>query len=58
MHVLYNPLARGKSRSGAVNEIIENAKTLVDNGIKEIVLTGVNIGDYGIFENRGGKQTF
>ena len=50
------PLARGKSRSGAVNEIIENAKTLVDNGIKEIVLTGVNIGDYGIFENRG-RQT-
>ena len=50
------PLARGKSRSGAINEIIENAKTLVDNGIKEIVLTGVNIGDYGIFEN-GGRQT-
>ena len=52
------PLARGKSRSGAVNEIIENAKTLVDNGIKEIVLTGVNIGDYGIFENRGRQTNF
>jgi threonylcarbamoyladenosine tRNA methylthiotransferase MtaB len=52
------PLARGKSRSGTVNEIIENAKTLVDNGIKEIVLTGVNIGDYGIFENRGRHTNF
>ena len=52
------PLARGKSRSGAVNEIIENAKTLVDNGIKEIVLTGVNIGDYGILENKGRQTNF
>ena len=42
------PLARGKSRSGTINEIIENAKKLVENGVKEIVLTGVNIGDYGI----------
>tara|TARA_A100001011_G_scaffold393787_2_gene484546 strand:+ start:8433 stop:9704 length:1272 start_codon:yes stop_codon:yes gene_type:complete len=52
------PLARGKSRSGTINEIIENAKNLVGNGIKEIVLTGVNIGDYGIFENRGRQTNF
>ena len=52
------PLARGKSRSGTINEIIENAKSLVGNGIKEIVLTGVNIGDYGIFENRGRQTNF
>ena len=41
------PLARGKSRSGEIIEIVDNAKKLVDNGVKEIVLTGVNIGDYG-----------
>ena len=42
------PLARGKSRSGEIIEIIDNTKKLVDNGVKEIVLTGVNIGDYGL----------
>ena len=52
------PLARGKSRSGNINEIIENAKTLVGNGIKEVVLTGVNIGDYGILENKGRQTNF
>ena len=52
------PLARGKSRSGNINEIIENAKTLVGNGVKEVVLTGVNIGDYGILENKGRQTNF
>ena len=42
------PLARGKSRSGEIIEIVDNTKKLVDNGVKEIVLTGVNIGDYGL----------
>lgn len=40
------PLARGKSRSLEIDKVIENAKRLVDNGYKEIVLTGVNTGDY------------
>lgn len=40
------PLARGKSRSLAVDRVIENAKRLIDAGYKEIVLTGVNTGDY------------
>lgn len=40
------PLARGKSRSLPVNTVIENAKKLLDLGYKEIVLTGVNTGDY------------
>lgn len=44
------PRARGKSRSGKISEIIHNAKYLVSCGVKEIVLTGVNIGDYGIFD--------
>jgi threonylcarbamoyladenosine tRNA methylthiotransferase MtaB len=41
------PLARGKSRSLAVKKVIENAKKIIDSGYKEIILTGVNTGDYG-----------
>ena len=41
------PLARGISRSDALNNVLENAKEISAKGIKEIVLTGVNIGDYG-----------
>ncbi|MCC6866878.1 MAG: tRNA (N(6)-L-threonylcarbamoyladenosine(37)-C(2))-methylthiotransferase MtaB [Ignavibacteria bacterium] len=40
------PLARGKSRSLPLNTVIENAKKLLELGYKEIVLTGVNTGDY------------
>jgi threonylcarbamoyladenosine tRNA methylthiotransferase MtaB len=40
------PLARGASRSLDINKLIENAKKLIDSGYKEIVLTGVNTGDY------------
>lgn len=42
------PLARGQSRSGTVTGIVEQAILLAAMGIKEIVLTGVNIGDFGI----------
>jgi len=41
------PKARGKSRSGKVTEIINVIKDLVNNGIKEIILSGINIGDFG-----------
>lgn len=41
------PMARGKSRSGDPDEIIRNAEVIASRGIREIVLTGVNIGDYG-----------
>ena len=41
------PLARGKSRSDSLSNILDNAKKIAEKGIKEIVLTGVNIGDYG-----------
>lgn len=41
------PLARGKSRNPSVESIVMDAKTLVNQGIKEINLTGVNIGDFG-----------
>jgi threonylcarbamoyladenosine tRNA methylthiotransferase MtaB len=41
------PLARGKSRSGELEDIVNQAKEIGQKGIKEIVLTGVNIGDFG-----------
>ena len=50
------PQARGKSRSGTISEILNNVKHLVASGVKEIVLTGVNIGDYGIFDTKTKKR--
>lgn len=41
------PLARGRSRSGEIPAIVKAATELIEQGIKEIVLTGVNIGDFG-----------
>jgi len=41
------PQARGKSRSDTVANIVNRANLLGENGVKEIVLTGVNIGDFG-----------
>jgi threonylcarbamoyladenosine tRNA methylthiotransferase MtaB len=41
------PLARGKSRSMAPDLIVKELKNLVNQGYKEIILTGVNVGDYG-----------
>ena len=40
------PLARGKSRSDNIKNILKNAKNISESGIKEIVITGVNIGDF------------
>jgi len=42
------PLARGSSRSDTIPNIVEQAKKIVATGVKEIVLTGVNTGDFGI----------
>lgn len=42
------PLARGKSRSGSIKETIEVAQNVAQTGVKEVVLTGVNIGDFGV----------
>ncbi len=41
------PMARGKSRSVDLKSAVDNFKSLLDEGYKEIVLTGVNVGDYG-----------
>lgn len=42
------PLARGASRSGKIADIVQQAEEIAASGVKEIVLTGVNIGDFGI----------
>ncbi len=54
------PLARGISRSDTIGNIVLNAKEIATKGIKEIVLTGVNIGDYGKGEygNKKHEHTF
>ncbi|WP_034059455.1 tRNA (N(6)-L-threonylcarbamoyladenosine(37)-C(2))-methylthiotransferase MtaB [Lacinutrix jangbogonensis] len=54
------PLARGISRSDALENVLNNAKEISSKGIKEIVLTGVNIGDYGKgeFGNKKHEHTF
>ncbi|MBL7737754.1 MAG: tRNA (N(6)-L-threonylcarbamoyladenosine(37)-C(2))-methylthiotransferase MtaB [Chitinophagaceae bacterium] len=41
------PMARGKSRSDSIANVVKNAEELAANGVKEIVLTGVNLGDFG-----------
>ena len=50
------PLARGISRSDNLTNVINNASEIAQKGIKEIVLTGVNIGDYGKGENGNKKH--
>lgn len=54
------PLARGISRSDELENVLNNAKEISSKNIKEIVLTGVNIGDYGKgeFGNKKHKHTF
>ena len=50
------PLARGKSRSPSIDNVIDSIKSLLDKGVKEVVLTGVNIGDFGIFDPKKPRQ--
>lgn len=54
------PLARGISRSDTLQNVLNNAKEIASKNIKEIVLTGVNIGDYGKgeFGNKTHEHTF
>jgi threonylcarbamoyladenosine tRNA methylthiotransferase MtaB len=49
------PLARGKSRSDTIENVLVNARKIAATDVKEVVLTGVNLGDYGIVE---GKRQF
>ena len=51
------PLARGKSRSDTIANIVTSAQAIANSDVKEIVLTGVNIGDFGI-QNGRRKEKF
>ncbi|MEM8965206.1 MAG: tRNA (N(6)-L-threonylcarbamoyladenosine(37)-C(2))-methylthiotransferase MtaB [Bacteroidota bacterium] len=46
------PLARGKSRSDTINSVVAQAEKIAQTEVKEVVLTGVNIGDYGIIDGK------
>jgi len=50
------PLARGHSRSDSISGVIENVKELAASGTKEVVLTGINLGDFGKGDNGGKKR--
>lgn len=50
------PMARGKSRSDTIENVIQRALTVKSQGAKEIVLTGVNLGDFGIRDESGRHQ--
>ena len=49
------PLARGRSRSASLAALVAQVEQLVETGVKEVVLTGVNLGDFG--KSQGGKET-
>jgi threonylcarbamoyladenosine tRNA methylthiotransferase MtaB len=50
------PMARGKSRSDRIDHVVQQAQELAQNGVKEIVLTGINLGDFGKGEDGGKKK--
>ncbi|MBI2721428.1 MAG: tRNA (N(6)-L-threonylcarbamoyladenosine(37)-C(2))-methylthiotransferase MtaB [Bacteroidetes bacterium] len=50
------PLARGKSRSDTIENVVSNAVKIAESGVKEIVLTGVNIGDFGYGRDIDGED--
>jgi threonylcarbamoyladenosine tRNA methylthiotransferase MtaB len=52
------PLARGNSRSDTIAHVIEQAEQIAASGVKEIVLTGVNLGDFGIRDGQRQDKFF
>jgi threonylcarbamoyladenosine tRNA methylthiotransferase MtaB len=54
------PMARGKSRSDNIKNVVSNVEHLATTGVKEIVLTGVNLGDFGKgeFGNKKNEESF
>ncbi|NCI51058.1 tRNA (N(6)-L-threonylcarbamoyladenosine(37)-C(2))-methylthiotransferase MtaB [Sediminibacterium roseum] len=50
------PMARGKSRSDTIAHVVKEAEQLAKDGVKEIVLTGVNLGDFGKGADGNGKD--
>src|ERR1700753_1529291 len=52
------PLARGASRSDTIEHVVEQAREIAASGVKEIVLTGVNLGDFGIRDGQREDKFF
>jgi threonylcarbamoyladenosine tRNA methylthiotransferase MtaB len=52
------PLARGNSRSNTIEHVVEQAMEIAASGVKEIVLTGVNLGDFGIRDGQRADKFF
>ena len=52
------PLARGKSRSNTISNVIDNVKKIASQNIKEIVLTGINLGDFGKTSKKANNSNF
>jgi threonylcarbamoyladenosine tRNA methylthiotransferase MtaB len=52
------PMARGESRSDSIDNVLENIKNIAQGSCKEIVLTGINLGDFKHTDNARNKKTF
>ncbi|ALL05226.1 2-methylthioadenine synthetase [Pedobacter sp. PACM 27299] len=52
------PLARGGSRSDTIENVVNRATQIAESGVKEIVLTGVNLGDFGIRDGQREDKFF
>ena len=52
------PLARGNSRSDTIENVVNRARQIAQSGVKEIVLTGVNLGDFGIRDGQREDKFF
>ncbi|MEP7264349.1 MAG: tRNA (N(6)-L-threonylcarbamoyladenosine(37)-C(2))-methylthiotransferase MtaB [Bacteroidota bacterium] len=52
------PMARGKSRSNTIENVVNNIYDVINRGVREIVLTGVNLGDFGLIENADSRLYF
>lgn len=52
------PLARGNSRSDTIENVVNRARQIAESGVKEIVLTGVNLGDFGIRDGQREDKFF
>ncbi|MGL6022949.1 MAG: tRNA (N(6)-L-threonylcarbamoyladenosine(37)-C(2))-methylthiotransferase MtaB [Chitinophagaceae bacterium] len=52
------PLARGKSRSNTIENVLKDIEYIASQGVKEIVLTGINLGDFGNKEHTSQQNTF
>jgi len=52
------PLARGASRSDTIESVLQQAETIAASGVREIVLTGVNLGDFGIINGQRENKFF